>query len=501
MHRMSALDRQVLHALPLAVYAVDVEGRVIGTNRGRGARDDLAAAFVADGAEVGSPIRDAISDPVARQQLDLAFEQVRSGRAPLVTWETPAGSDERVALVQLGPLHDGRKFTGFVLTALDITPIHRSRAMLLESAGAMACTDSTERVLQELAHQLRRTLGAERVAVGLAATGGDVRLAYATGMDDTGDSLARRLADGWREAMTTGMPAERERDGLSELSVPLHSGAGTSGAITVVREADAARDRHGWSRALEVLASQAAAALERIGLVRRAVRQRRVEAIGEVAAGVAHELRNPLFGISSAAQLLRYRSREDPVIEKNVGRILREAERLNRMATALLELGRPQPARLATGDPETLWDTVLISERGRLESHGLSVSRERAATPARCAFDPELLSQAFINLLANAADAAPEGSRIAIESTTLPGGAWRTRIHNCGARLAPDTIARAFDIFFSTRAGGAGLGLTLCERIIQSHDGTIALEGGPGGGATVTVVLPGAGDAARAAAR
>jgi two-component system NtrC family sensor kinase len=76
-------------------------------------------------------------------------------------------------------------------------------------------------------------------------------------------------------------------------------------------------------RVLQTVAAQTAAAIERAQLVRRVEHKGRMEAIGEVAAGVAHELRNPLFGISSAAQLLRFRAREDPVVEKNVGRILR----------------------------------------------------------------------------------------------------------------------------------------------------------------------------------
>ena len=498
---MSALDRQVLHALPLTVYAVDVEGRITSTNRGSGARGDGAASFVADGAEVGTPIRDAIADPVAREQLDQAFDQVRSGRAPSVSWEMSAGSDDRVALLQLGPLHDGRKLTGFVLSALDITPVHRSRTMLLESAEAIARTVSPERVFQELAQQLRRILGADRVAVGLAGSGGDLALAYAAGVEGRGNDLALRLADGWREAMSTGVPVERERDGHVHVSVPLDSGDGALGAMTVIADGDASRDREWWTRVLMTLATQTAAALERVGLVRQAGRQRRLEAIGEVAAGVAHELRNPLFGISSAAQLLRYRSREDPVIEKNVGRILREVERLNRMTTALLDLGRPQPARLAPGDPDAVWDTVLESERGRLESRGLSVVRERADPPARCAFDAEQLAQVFVNLLGNAADAAPEGSAILVHAATLPGGGWRSRIHNGGEPLGAETLARAFEIFYSTKPGGVGIGLTRCERIVEAHGGSIALEGARDGGATVTVVLPAIGETTPGSAR
>src|SRR6476661_2786497 len=89
------------------------------------------------------------------------------------------------------------------------------------------------------------------------------------------------------------------------------------------------------------------------------------DGIGEVAAGIARELRQPLLAISSAAQLLRFRVADDPVVEKNVGRILREVERLNAFSTALLDYASRDTRHLAPADPDALWDEVLDNERGR----------------------------------------------------------------------------------------------------------------------------------------
>ena len=164
---------------------------------------------------------------------------------------------------------------------------------------------------------------------------------------------------------------------------------------------------------LATIAAETAAAVERARLIQRVGHKRRLEAIGEVSAGVAHELRNPLFGISSAAQLLRFRVKDDPVVEKNVGRILREVERLNSMVTSLLEYGRPSPIRLETGDPDDVWDEVLEKQRGLLESRAILLERTRAARTA-CAIDAQQLAQVFVNLLANATDAAPEGSDLTL---------------------------------------------------------------------------------------
>jgi signal transduction histidine kinase len=279
---------------------------------------------------------------------------------------------------------------------------------------------------------------------------------------------------------------------------------GALGAMTVrvPGAADPAR-RAEAAGLLHVLAAQTAAALERAYLVRRVEQKRRLEAIGEVAAGVAHELRNPLFGISSAAQLLRFRAAGDPVVDKNVGRILREVERLNRMVTALLEYGRPSALRLVVADPDAVWDDVLDGARARLAARRLALVRHRAggategpdgaaedARP-RWRIDVEQLGQVFLNLLVNAADAAPEGSAITLASTALPSGGWRCRLHNAGPAIPPEALARAFEIFFSTKPGGTGIGLALCQRIVDEHGGSILLESAPEAGTAVTVTLPG----------
>lgn len=213
---------------------------------------------------------------------------------------------------------------------------------------------------------------------------------------------------------------------------------------------------------------------------------------GAIATGVAHQLRGPLLAIASATQLLRFRAREDPVMEKNVGRVLREVDHLNRLMTALLEYGRAEPARLEPADPDGVWDTVLEANRGLLESKSLVLHRTRAMPPASCRLDRDELARVFGHLLVNAVDAAPEATDLALRSETLPDGGWRAVLRDDGPTVPPETLARAFELFFTTRAGGTGLGLALCERLIAAHGGTIALESAAGAGTTATVTLPGA---------
>ena len=362
---------------------------------------------------------------------------------------------------------------------------------VLDAAIALAPTISIERVLNEAAQQIRRVASCDAVAISvLDATLGRFELAHSIGFDEERESLIASLTPVWYRALNESRPVERDGSHGKEFTVPMTSG-NVRGAVTViVSKMDSA------SRALELeqvvasVASQVASAIERAGVVNRLTNKRRLEAIGEVSAGIARELRNPLFGISSAAQLLRFRVRDDPVIEKNVGRILREVERLNGVVSSLLEYGNPAPLRVVSADPDTIWHGVLMAKRGLLESKAL-IARHRAAEPrAMCDIDPEQISNVFANILSNAVDAAPEGSDLTISSTTLPGGGWRCRLHNDGRPIAPEVLPRVFELFFTTKPGSSGVGLALCQRILDEHGGSITLESTADTGTTVTITLP-----------
>ena len=214
----------------------------------------------------------------------------------------------------------------------------------------------------------------------------------------------------------------------------------------------------------------------------------RLEGIGEVAAGIARELRQPLLAISSAAQLLRFRVAEDPVVEKNIGRILREVERLNAFSSALLDYAGTDALHLAPTDPDALWDEVLDDERGRLESRALLLQRTRAEPAVRCAVDARQVRRLFSELLENAAESAPEGTDLALEAS-VSDDTWRCRLRNAGTALPDEVLTHAFDLFFSTRPGSAGIGLALARRIAEQHGGSITLDSSAAG-TTATLSLP-----------
>ena len=519
-------DRAVLDALPLTIWTCDLDGRITSVNRAwaRFAEANGAPRLADEQSVTGRSVWDVITDDASREQLERGLALLRSGRAPFVRWEFPcdAPDEERVFLMQISPVHldphDVHAVSGFAFSTVDITPSHRSREALIHTGIALSRTLDLDRVYAEVAQQARRAVRGEAFCLAVAdEETAAFRVVHQYGFErelpereatseggsdgSTSPALAeaieRRLKPVWLESLANERVVMRHSDHGLELTAPVMSAEGVLGAMTVrADDIESPQRLDEATRLLTTLAAQTAAAIERSWLVRRVEHKRRLEAIGEVAAGVAHELRNPLFGISSAAQLLRFRVADDPVVDKNVGRILREVERLNRMVTALLEYGRHSAAVLVPGDPEAVWDDVLEGERGRLESRGLVLTKERADPPGggppRHHIDAEQLAQVFLNVLVNAVDAAPEGSDLALTYTTLPSGAWRCRLHNGGPAIPPEVLSRVFEIFYSTKPGGTGIGLALCQRIIDEHRGTIVLESAPEAGTAVTITLPAA---------
>ena len=487
-----ALERLVLDALPAVVCAVDLDGRITFVNR-QWARSGHGGTTTQPDDVVGSHVWSVMADVAPRAQTERAFALLREGRAQSLTWEVPRidGDQDQSAIVQISAMHDGHSVIGFVFSSIDATQGSRWRDRLIETVTALSSAISTDRVFQELARQLRRTMGCEALAVAtIRGTHDAPRLVHHVGFEGEPAELERLMADAWRDAIADGRSTVREVSTGAEVTVPM-MGSEVRGALTILtRPTDSPLWRDEIPRALSSVASQVAIAIDRATAVRRAADKSRFDAIGDVATGVARELRNPLFAISSAGQLLRYRVREDPVIEKNVGRILREVERMNGMVTALLEYGKPAPTHLEPGDPDHAWDAVLETQRGLLESKALVLSHTPAHPRATCGIDRTQLAQLFANVLANAVEAAPEGSDLTLVSVRMPTGAWRCQLHNEGPAIPPDVLPHVFEMFVSTKPGSTGMGLALCRRIVEEHGGSIEIESDTETGTTLTILLP-----------
>jgi len=490
------LARRLLDALPLTIWSTDLEGRITAANAGwsRFALDNDGAPLAPEDAVLGRSVFEGI-DPEARAQIERAFERLQDPAVPAVRWEFPCNSpdEERVFLMQVSAVRDGPALMGYVFSTVDITPSHRSREALLATGIALAEAIVIERVYDEVGRQLRRAVPSTALAIAIATDEADrFELAHAEGHGDPPDpELHRRLAPAWRMALASTATLRVATPHALEITAPLISSDGPLGAITLTaRPPESEQALEEAVRVVTVIAAQAAVAIERAWLVQRVEHKRRLEAIGEVAAGVAHELRNPLFGISSAAQLIRARTGADATVDRNVGRILREVDRLGRMVTSLLEFGRPNAVRLRHADPDLVWDDILEGDRGRLEARQLTLRRQRVAPPLRARLDAEQLGQVFRNILGNACDAAPPGSELLLVSAPSPAGGWRCRLTNSGPAIPPDILPHVFEFFYSAKPGGTGIGLALCQRIIHDHGGTIGIDSTPEEGTTLIITLP-----------
>jgi PAS domain S-box-containing protein len=491
------LARRLLDALPFTIWSVDLKGRITAANSmwSRFATDNGAPGIAAESAVLGCSVFDSVADAPSREQIRRAMTLLRERRVPLVRWEFPCSSptEERVFLMQVTAIEDGGAVTGFVFSTVDITPSHRSREALINTGIALAEAIALDRVYEEVALQLRRAVPSTGFVIALADDEtAQFRITHRQGYGTrSSQQLEHRLTRTWLDALATGHVVRTSDLDSLEITAPLVSAEGVLGAITLCAEPiESEQALEEAERVLAVIAAQTAVAIERAWLVRRVEQKRRLEAIGEVAAGVAHELRNPLFGISSAAQLLRFRAGEDPIVDKNVGRILREVERLNKMVTSLLEFGRPNAVHLVPADPEVVWDDILEGERARLLAKHLTIRRFRPEQPVRSLLDPEQLGQVYRNILVNACDAAPEGSELILSSQVSPTGGWRCRLTNGGPAIPPEVLPHVFEFFYSTKAGGTGIGLALCQRIMDEHGGTITIDSQPELGTTLTLTLP-----------
>jgi two-component system sensor histidine kinase PilS (NtrC family) len=220
----------------------------------------------------------------------------------------------------------------------------------------------------------------------------------------------------------------------------------------------------------------------------RALRTERLAAVGKLAAGLAHELRNPLASIAGSVELLGAGS-SDPSDQRLRAIVVRETDRLNRLVSDFLAFARPAPLKVETLDLARLGAHVVDAVGS--DPRTVGVRFERRLEPAVARADGKQLEQVLWNLVLNAVQASPEGGVVTVETGRVAGeDRAYVRVVDRGPGIAPADLARLFEPFFTTKAGGTGLGLSICHRIVEAHDGEIRLESRPGEGARFTVILP-----------
>lgn len=221
----------------------------------------------------------------------------------------------------------------------------------------------------------------------------------------------------------------------------------------------------------------------------RLVEQERLAAVGELAAQVAHEIRNPLAGIHGACELIfSGYAASDPHSE--VGReVLRQIDRLNRTVEELLLFARPQALHRTPTDLHDLIDRVLGMVKEDPRSKAVVVRKGYDAALPLLEIDPRQMEQVLFNVVLNAVQIMDHRGTITVE-TALRDGQARVTIRDSGPGISAEAAGLVFKPFFTTRAQGTGLGLALVKKIVLAHRGTVTASNAEGGGAEFCIRLP-----------
>ncbi len=217
--------------------------------------------------------------------------------------------------------------------------------------------------------------------------------------------------------------------------------------------------------------------------------QETLAAVGQLAASVAHEIKNPLAGIRGACEIISdgY-GPDDPRKELSV-EVLRQVDRLNRTVQELLVYARPKNKKPVPTDLNAVLDRVVRLLREDAQTRGIELERRLQPGLPSINVDPQQMEQVFFNLILNAFQAMDYRGRVLV-ATEANGEEIHVRVRDDGPGIAPDAVQHIFDAFFTTRSKGTGLGLAIVRNIVQNHDGTITVDSRPGEGAEFVIALP-----------
>ncbi len=223
-------------------------------------------------------------------------------------------------------------------------------------------------------------------------------------------------------------------------------------------------------------------------------RAEKLSTLGEMAAVLAHEIRNPLGSIRGTAEILRDDYKPGDPKYEFIDIQIRETERLNRVVEDFLRMARPLPTDMARCRVQAELETVAQLVANDARERRVSLILDSPADDLVVKGDGDKLRQAFLNIVINSLQATPEGGRLAISSTLSrtddAHGMCEIRFCDTGAGIDAETLPRIFEPFYTTKADGTGLGLAITRKIIEGHGGSLHVESTVGHGTTILVKLP-----------
>ncbi|MBW1840499.1 MAG: GHKL domain-containing protein [Deltaproteobacteria bacterium] len=230
-------------------------------------------------------------------------------------------------------------------------------------------------------------------------------------------------------------------------------------------------------------------ALERLRLEEKLRRAEHLSALGEMVAAVSHEIRNPLGIISSSAELLKKKTSGENTLNNIPDIIVEESVRLNHIITDFLNFAKPRTPGLIPCRISEVLEKNITYLASQIQEQGYSVENQYENDIPEIRADPDMLYQAFLNILINAMQAMPQGGIIDVD-IRLSNNTLYIYIGDEGEGIPENLIEKIWDPFFTTKDKGTGLGLGIVKNIIEAHHGSITIENKPVRGAIVIVELP-----------
>ncbi|MDD2501953.1 MAG: ATP-binding protein [Geobacter sp.] len=232
-----------------------------------------------------------------------------------------------------------------------------------------------------------------------------------------------------------------------------------------------------------------------------AVRQAdRLATLGTLAAGLAHEVKNPLGGIKGAAQLLERELDEDSDLQEYPRVMIKEAERIDRIIRQLLDLASPRGPRYTPVNLHMVLGDIILLQREAAGERDVSISTAFDPSIPPIMADEAQLTQVFLNLIRNAIEAMSGGGRVTVSSRVLAEyhlarNENRSRmvaveVADTGPGISEENLAKVGTPFFSTKDNGTGLGLAICQKIVAEHRGMLKIDSKAGQGTKISVLLP-----------
>ncbi len=217
---------------------------------------------------------------------------------------------------------------------------------------------------------------------------------------------------------------------------------------------------------------------------------RRLAAIGRLTSGVAHEVKNPINAIVVHLEVLREKLQElDPDTRRHMDIIGSEIQRLDRVVQTLVDFTRPVELKLVETDLAKLVDEVVLLASPEAALRGTQIQRDTTTGPIPVKVDADLLKQALLNVVINGVQAMADGGTLSIAARREDGMA-QIDVHDQGPGISPEIRDKIFNLYFTTKKKGSGIGLAMTYRVMQLHHGSVEFESGEGQGTTFRLRLP-----------